>query len=211
MRKFNIVILFCFLSVFPLNANEIDDQISKEEIMEQSTVSIIHYKKADALSCSGSVLLNTEELAIVLSADHCVTDNGSTYVNDIRVVKTYTDKKNDLAIFILNKKIKNKTAITISKKLLEYGDKVHIFGYPEEEKYYNFGYYIKKRLNRLVFRGYAISGVSGGPLFNDDIELVGVVVAKFSETNEIGLAVTMNYVLDFIESTLKEFEKEIKE
>ncbi|MEZ7938527.1 MAG: trypsin-like peptidase domain-containing protein, partial [Schleiferiaceae bacterium] len=43
-------------------------------------------------------------------------------------------------------------------------------------------------------------GNSGGPLFNDDGDVIGVVSSKFTEGENVGYAIKSDYLLNLLES-----------
>ena len=121
------------------------------------------------------------------------------------------DKNNDLAILkIKNESISLKEVpFTISDKLADVGESVFVLGYPlratmgDELKLTN-GIVSSRTGFQTDISSYQISapvqpGNSGGPVFNGDGVLIGVLNAKHTGTENVSYAIKVTYLKNLIE------------
>jgi len=134
-------------------------------------------------------------------------DYSLTYPADV----VLADKNNDLAILkIKDEKIMlNEIPYTISGKLSDVGENVFVLGYPlratmgDELKLTN-GIISSRTGFQSDVSSYQISapvqpGNSGGPVFNSDGILIGIINAKHAGAENVSYAIKTTYLLNLID------------
>lgn len=130
-----------------------------------------------------------------------------TYPADIVLI----DKNNDLAILKIRdeKIIVNEIPYTISGKLSDVGENIFVLGYPlratmgDELKLTN-GIISSRTGFQTDISTYQISapvqpGNSGGPVFNSDGVLIGIINAKHIGAENVSYAIKTTYLLNLID------------
>ena len=120
-----------------------------------------------------------------------------------------TDKENDLAILKVLEKSNFMVYSTINSNKTATGSEIFVLGFPYALSL--LGNEIKltdgKISSQTGFQGqlktYQISapvqpGSSGGPLFNSDGDIVGIVSSKFTAGENVGYAIKSKYLLDLL-------------
>lgn len=122
-----------------------------------------------------------------------------------------TDKRNDLALIKIidsSYKFVGNTSINFDNRLLELGESVNTLGFPmtstmgEQIKYSN-GSISSKSGFQDDITNYQCSlplqpGNSGGPLFDKDGNIVGIISAKHRNAENTSYAVKCSYILNFL-------------
>jgi S1-C subfamily serine protease/predicted negative regulator of RcsB-dependent stress response len=195
---------FLLYRLYPLlSDNEIDD-----------TESVI----SNEWSGSG-IAIDSKHIA----TNYHVVENAKTLVfsykddesnKDYEVEVVATDRNNDLAILkVVDNKFKGFPTIKygFSTTIKDVGTDIFVLGYP---LIYTMGDEIKLT-NGIIsaksgFQGdvslYQISapiqpGNSGGPLFDDRGDLIGIINAKHTGTENVGYAIKLSYLKNLIESS----------
>ncbi len=143
----------------------------------------------------------------------------SVELNNGTVNKTYTaevvqkDVDNDLAILKVNDAVftgAENVQYAFKDGAMDVGSQVFTIGYPlamsgmgKEAKFADGKISAKTGYNNAV-NSYQTSipvqpGNSGGPLFNDKGQLIGIINAKVSEADNVSYAVKVNYIRNLIE------------
>lgn len=158
---------------------------------------------------------------IIVTCNHVIEDADKIVVrgvnNDFNLVYTAkiisVDKNNDLALIQIDdplfKTISN-IPYLISEKTIDVGSNVFALGYPlrssmgDEIKLTN-GIISSKSGFKGDITTYQISvpvqpGNSGGPLFDDNGNLVGIVNARHLQAENASYAIKSNYLLNLLES-----------
>jgi S1-C subfamily serine protease len=142
---------------------------------------------------------------VVSSADSVFVSNYLGEVFKVEIV--IASREFDLAILKILDTAFHKDQFlpyTISKNDCSLGEKLFTLGYPKEDIVYGEGYLS----SRLGFMGDSISyqismplnpGNSGGPLFDSEANLIGVVSGKQNEREGVAFAIRSAYVLKTIE------------
>lgn len=158
------------------------------------------YSKGTAFCITGNkyitnahVILNTRERKKDISIDEILPRS----INSITFEKNFSLDKFDIGLdlAIISIKNSNKKALTLSNTEVSVGDVVYAIGNPKGE-----GISIAEgivsdnhrkigNIDYVMFTGAINSGNSGGPLLNDNGEVIGVVTASRNE------AIGMNYAL----------------
>jgi serine protease Do len=122
-----------------------------------------------------------------ITCEHCITDINNMYVsfdlvNFIKITNIKTDSNLDLAVFPLTH---TNSSVTIrSAKNLEVGNECFLVGFPmniiqkNASHAYISSFVIDNGVDLIRLDSSVNHGNSGGPLFNFDCELVGIINAK---------------------------------
>ncbi len=126
------------------------------------------------------------------------------------LVKEYFDK--DIAVLkIDDENFKTMASIpySISKTASEVAEPIFILGYPRNDVVYNEGYLSAK----TGFNGDTLScqlgiaanrGNSGGPVFNHDGEVIGILSTKETEAEGVAFAIQSKYIYEIIDDLKKD-------
>ena len=152
--------------------------------------------------------------AIAISADgyiltsyHVVKDVQSVYIenkkfNRLKLKKIYTDPRLDLVIMKVDEdsfKTFGNLPFTFRKTTMELGEKVFTLGYPKQDVVFGEGYISSVNGYEGDTASYQIAvpvnpGQSGGPLFDEQGNLVGIVSGKHTQNEGSAFAVKANYL-----------------
>ncbi len=158
--------------------------------------------------------------AIAISADgyvvtsyHVVKDVSSVYIenkkfNRLKLKRIYADPLLDLAIMKVEEdsfKTFGPLPYTFRKTSLDLGEKVYTLGYPKRDVVFGEGYISSVNGYEGDTASYQIAvpvnpGQSGGPLFDEQGNLVGIVSGKHTENEGSAFAVKANYLRKSIAS-----------
>ena len=130
-------------------------------------------------TCTGVVLKNTPYYSIVLTAKHCLVIEGELYVESLLVDSIGISYKSDLAYLVLNKFIPNKTPVRISNYIPKSKDKIIAIGYPRKRLYKTRGTIFSQTPTKQYALMPIIKGCSGGGVFNEHGELIGIMVSYY--------------------------------
>jgi S1-C subfamily serine protease len=145
----------------------------------------------------------------ILTSYHVINGKGSIYVQNnkgetFKVVRYYTDPVNDIAILkISDAAFENLGSLpySISRGSAGIGDAVYTLGYPKDDMVLGDGYISSKTgLNGdTVAIQVAIPvnpGNSGGPLLDNNGNIVGVINGKENKTDGAAFAVKSKYIME---------------
>lgn len=156
-------------------------------------------------TCSGVIIKNTPNESIVLSAKHCIGTAEELYIEAILVDTVGISIYDDLAYFKLNKMIPNKTAVNISEFVPTKGDLVVTIGYPSFILHIGIGEIQIKTKDWQIATIHLIPGCSGGGVFNEYGELVGIVWGIIGSEKELekeesttGIFERLEDIIDFV-------------
>lgn len=195
MRKFLKLLVISFLLMFvpvigftndcPYEEEVIEEIIERAideiiyERLEKHTVSI--FSLGDGLSrCSGVVISEDYKYTYVLTAKHCIGVTEEVYVenNLVKLIIAPTDE--DLAILIVEDKIENKEFATLAAYKPKLGETIYHVAYPKFiGRYESKGTPIRETKDWTFANLTVIGGCSGGGVFNESEELVGIVWGGF--------------------------------
>jgi serine protease Do len=143
----------------------------------------------------------------VLTSYHVVKDVEVVYIENkkhsrLKLKKVYTDPRLDLVIMKVEDdsfKTFGPLPFTFRKTALELGEKVYTLGYPKREVVFGEGYISSVNGYEGDTASYQIAvpvnpGQSGGPLFDEQGNLVGIVSGKHTEYEGSAFAVKANYL-----------------
>lgn len=189
-----------YLKMYPKASNEIDDKA--------------HFK--EEWSGTGFALKNgfvVTNYHVVEGAKHITIQGMEAPNKSFDAIVIGTDKINDLALLKINdSSFRGFSGIpySISNEISEVGEEIFVLGYPLTS---TMGEEIKLTTgvisSRTGFQGdvtnYQISapiqpGNSGGPMFDDKGNLVGIVCAKYKGAENVGYAIKPSYLFNLIES-----------
>lgn len=126
-------------------------------------------------NCSGVIIEETDTYTSVLSCRHCIGATEEVYVENNKVKLIITLPDEDLALIIVEGKIKDKIKTKISNNNPKIGDKITLIGYPNFELYQKTGKIIKVTKDWYWAKLECKGGCSGGGIFNEDYELIGIL------------------------------------
>ncbi len=154
---------------------------------------------------------------IVEDADKILVENSLGDIFSARVI--YMDKKKDIAVLkISDKNFKSQGIVpyAFSGKKCDLGEKIFTLGYPSENIVFEEGV----MSSRLGFKGDSSScrvslainhGNSGGPLFDDKGNIIGMISGKEADKERAGFAITMKSIAETIKNAPKgTFESKLK-
>lgn len=152
-----------------------------------------------AVSTNGYILTN---LHVVNGADSLYVQNSKG--ESFKVKSVYTDPQNDIAILKISDKHFNGLSTipyTIKKSLSSIGENVYTLGYPKDDIVLGEG----SVSSRSGFVGdttqYQVSilvnpGNSGGPLLDNNGNLIGIISGKQDQTEGAAFAIKSKYILE---------------
>lgn len=156
-------------------------------------------------SCSGVLISETKYTQTILTAKHCVGPAEEVYVDHVKAAFYMASINDDLAAITIIGKVPNKVPVLLSKKPVKVGEYIYHIGYPTGQPV------IKPWLSSGVVSrvtddwGWAViestGGCSGGPIFNKDGKLVGILWGGYSAKGE---KITVFEPLEDIVQFLKE-------
>jgi len=207
MKKLLIVLLASLLiligSLTPIKAEE---EITKPiypitEKIKNAAISIFNASDKGFSRCSGVIINSRYGLTSVLTAKHCIDTAEEMYVENKEVSLIIASKNDDLALLLVKGAIKNKYPINIAKNSPQIGETVYHISYPDWNAYEKTGTLLRITKDWQIYRMYVIPGSSGGGIFNEKDELVGIVWG--------GLFLEDITIVEPIED-IKNFLKEVK-
>lgn len=152
-----------------------------------------------AISTNGYILTN---LHIINGADSLYVQNSKG--ESFKVKSVYTDPQNDIAILkISDKHFSNLSSIpyTIKRSTSSIGEMVYTLGYPKDDAVLGEGYVSSKNgfVGDTTQYQVAISvnpGNSGGPVLDNNGNLVGIISGKPDQTEGAAFAIKSKYILE---------------
>ncbi|MFZ9848461.1 MAG: S1C family serine protease [Flavobacteriales bacterium] len=154
---------------------------------------------------------------IVEDADKIMVENSVGEIFSASVL--YTDKRRDIAVLkIDDKNFKKQNAVpyAFSAKNCDLGEKAFTLGFPSENIVFEEGV----MSSRLGFKGDSSScrvslainhGNSGGPLFDDKGNIIGMISGKEADKERAGFAITMKSIAEAIKNAPKgTFDSKLK-
>ncbi len=152
-----------------------------------------------AISTNGYILTN---LHVVNGADSLYVQNNKG--ESFKVKSVYSDPQNDIAILkISDQNFINLSSIpyTIKKNASSIGETVYTLGYPKDDAVLGEGYVSSKNGFIGDTTQYQVSipvnpGNSGGPLLDNNGNLVGIISGKPDQTEGAAFAIKSKYILE---------------
>lgn len=152
-----------------------------------------------AVSTNGFILTN---LHVINGADSLYVQNNKG--ESFKVKSIYTDSQNDIAILkISDKNFKNLLPLpySIKKATSSIGETVYTLGYPKDDAVLGEGYVSSKNGFIGDTTQYQVSipvnpGNSGGPLLDNDGNLLGIISGKPDQTEGAAFAIKSKYILE---------------
>lgn len=191
--------------LYPKSDNfQSQNQVSPEQQIEQWSGSCV---------AIGNNMVATNYHVVENALDLVVSGTDKGIIVDYTAEVVLTDKYNDLAILkIIDPRFKGFTIkYGINSKVADIGTSVFVLGYPLTT---TMGEDIKLTTgiisSKTGFQGdvsqYQISapiqpGNSGGPLFDNQGNLIGIVSAKHIGAENVGYAIKLSYLINLIESS----------
>lgn len=145
-----------------------------EQKMNDQTVSIISMGRGMG-SCSGTIIYEDQRNHYVLSAKHCVGVHEEVYVEHTKILYTITSADDDLALIVVDGKIRDKSVAILGRWSAFVGEDVHHFAYPHKVIYKASGKVTYQSDDWEYYDFKSIGGCSGGGIFNRDGDLISVL------------------------------------
>lgn len=159
---------------------------SLKEKITNSSVSIFSVSPGFS-SCTGILISENEYAQYVLTAKHCITTSEEVYVEHVKADLYVASTIDDLAIIIISEKLDNKVPVEMAKSSIDIEEQVHHIGfpsgYPDIKSFSASGIVSRKSTDWGIARMKSINGCSGGGIFNDNGELVGVLWGGYRVQN----------------------------
>lgn len=185
-----------------------------------NVISDITKPKSVTFTSSGTGFLIDGKGYLVTSA-HVLRGNGAIVVNNkgeeftARIVNV--DKRKDLAILrIIDKDYISVQSLPYSlrKSSLDLGEELFTLGYPRKEVVYNMGYLSAESGYNNDTASFQISlsanpGNSGGPVFNKNGEIIGVISGSQNQAEGVKFAVKTKTIFEMI-NELKETDTSVQ-
>ncbi len=202
MKKI-IILLILFLTCTIGFAQETEEQIKIKNLiltMYDSSVSIFSIGKSGSAVCSGVIIKNEKNNTQILTAKHCSDVFEETYVDGLRVSYVLSSDNDDLAIFILKEQIPNKKSVRFAKQNQKINTLIYHLGFPELSVYTSVGYIYLNAIDNSFAIMKIIPGCSGGGLFNEDGELIGIGFASIDFGEGLTVYESIYDVKNFIDT-----------
>ena len=198
MKNIKKVVLISIIIVCLIISNSYALSNAKENVkvkIIQHTVSLFsEYTDGGFGSCTGVVLKNTPEESYVLTAKHCTSDKQAIYIGDIQGKYYIVGADKDLAIIYFSRHIKNKFPIQLAS-YVTVGQTIYHLGYPSGKEYYKLADVDTITTGNIYTKAISIPGCSGGGVFNEYGELVGIL---WGGNKEISATVSLRYIKKFL-------------
>lgn len=151
--------------------------ITEEELNEFTVRIFIISKENDIIGgCTGVIVENYRNSAIVLTAKHCICDDTYAIINNQVMIKKVDDSFTDLQLLYFNQQVLNKRPVEISNYVPRYNEKIYTLGMPSNKKRFYMGKFLHKRNNSEdIYKLLSISGCSGSGIFTANKQLVGII------------------------------------
>lgn len=143
--------------------------------VENSVVHIMLYAGDSMGSCSGVIYKVENNHTFVLTAKHCLHVSEEVYVDTLPVVLSIASTDDDLAVMIAEGILPKKTPVTISERDLAIGEQMFHVGYPKGIELRLAGVVDRTTKDWVWGQILVVHGCSGGPIFNVNGELTGIV------------------------------------
>ncbi|ACU05128.1 S1C family serine protease [Pedobacter heparinus] len=145
----------------------------------------------------------------ILTSHHVIEKSDSVYVQNYKgdsykVKMVYSDPVNDIAILkITDKNFSHLSALpySLKKSIAGMGEQVYTLGYPKDDVVFGKGYLSSKTGFNGDTLAYQVAitvnpGNSGGPLLDNNGNVIGIINAKESNTDGAAFAVKSKYIAE---------------
>jgi len=201
MKRFLVIATILFLSFTTVSYAYETYLPQKEEslvqYLETITVSIMSSGSGTGI-CSGTIIREGFDTTYILTAKHCIGVAEDMRVENNKVKLIVTSATDDIALLYVEGIIPGKSVATIGSIGLKVGEMAYHVSYPNFEKYYRKGVMFRYNHDWQFLRFKAIGGCSGGGVFNEKGELVGVLWGGFNY-NPITIIEPLKDVIKFLE------------
>jgi len=143
--------------------------------LKTTTVSLFSVGDGGSGTCSGTIINEIDGDHHILTAKHCIHRSDEAFVdrNNTKLILASTHE--DLAYIIVDGKIPGKKVAPLAQFNSYIDEQVHHAGYPEEHFYISTGKVHRNASNDSYVFMESRGGCSGGGIFNNEGELVGVL------------------------------------
>lgn len=169
---------------------------------KNTAIAEAHFSGTGFLISSQGYILTSNHL--IKNADSIFAENSQT--GRIKVQKVYTDTQHDIALLKIGEeecKALGKIPFLLKKKGAELGEKVFTLGFPREDIVYGEGSVSSGSGYEGDTLAYQISiplnpGNSGGPLLDEQGNLIGIISGKNPGAEASSYAVKAEYIREFL-------------
>lgn len=187
--------------------NNLKDQINTEKKAEKKSILFKSGGTGFLVDGKGYLITNAH---IIRNSKNIVVINNRGEEFDAVVLRT--DNAKDIAILKIEDKSFKPIATLpygISKTVSDVAEPIYTLGYPRNDIVYSEGYLSA----RTGFNGDTLScqlgiaanrGNSGGPIFNHDGEVIGILSTKETESEGVAFAIQSKYIFDAINELKKD-------
>ncbi len=196
-----------FNGPYKAHYRELRLDIERVKSSQNKIIKELNDKPAMRQASFGGTAIAISADGYVLTSYHVVKDVESVYIENkrfsrLKLKKVYTDPLLDLVIMKVEDdsfKTFGTLPFTFRKTNLDLGEKVYTLGYPKQDVVFGEGYISSINGYEGDTASYQIAvpvnpGQSGGPLFDDQGNLVGIVSGKHTENEGSAFAVKANYL-----------------
>jgi S1-C subfamily serine protease len=181
-----------------------------DKIKAQNNTVVITVDFGDLIgTCNGSVIKKEDNYATVLTAAHCVAEEGEIFVEEFRAYVIRVSKYYDLAYLFVPGKLE-KEAIVLAPSNAKLNQKLYyvgeVLGYETN--------YIGRTISVLINFGttlHVIQGNSGGAVLDEHNRLIGVITSGLFPPRKpkvaiISFAEDVNAINYFLRREIKEWK-----
>lgn len=203
--------------------SDLQELSKKVNSLEQKTNALnVEIKKdrtkipEDKIVTTGGTGFLIDSKGYIVTNAHVLKGSGAVVVNDknqeFKVRIAYVDPVKDLAILKIEDdefKAGNALPYSIKKSTIDLGEEIYTLGYPRDEIVYNMGY-----LSAVTgFDGDTASlqislpanpGNSGGPVFNRNGEVVGILSTRETKAEGVVFAIKSRGIYDVVDDLKKQ-------
>jgi len=202
------IVLLLFTSIFfvmrittkkeikPFNTKIKRMKISKA--VQKSTVCIFNINPTSF--CSGVIVEESKKFTYVITNKHCISPSEETLVENKPVTSIITTIGDDLALVLVKGKIPSKVPTTFAKYNPVIGTELVHIGYPIFELYESWGTLLRTSKDWHWVNLDSIGGCSGGGVYNNNKELVGILWGRF-RTKPVSIYEPIEDIKKFLKQT----------
>lgn len=180
--------------------NSLQSNNLKETIIStvKTTVPLFNIGNNAYGSCTGVILENNADKAVILTAKHCIDKKYKIFADTLRSSKNIISDKYDLALIILSHELVGKTSVVLAKEDVKDHTAIYTIGFPMLEVFIDIGETLMYNNDGLlVAHMKVIGGCSGGGVFNTKGDLIGINVRAI-DNSRISFFEPLDHIKDFL-------------
>lgn len=202
------ILLLCSSGFAQETEEESDDTRIKNLVtaMYNSSVSIFSIGGQYTSICSGVVIKNDAQNIQVITAKHCSDVYEEVYVEGIKIDYSIESSSDDLAILILSSTIPDKSPVQLADRGAKRKEIIYYLGFPNTEVYTRVGVVWLNAIDNSYAFMEIIPGCSGGGVYNEYGELIGIAFASISGKNKMAIYEPLPDIRKFLREIKKDAE-----